>query len=107
MLAFAASSRMGHSVFIVEDGFLPEEFPERLAALKWAADICWDVFAACLGVDRLQFQRWRKGTRPSGDGLLLAREARIPIRIEATAEEIEVVEWCPGPGRRMIPHPRG
>ncbi len=33
---------------------------------------------------------------PRGDGLLLARGARIPIRIEATAEEIEVVDWRPG-----------
>lgn len=54
------------------------------------------MLAACPGVDRLQLQRWRKGTRPNGDGLLLAREARIPIRIEAPAEEIEVVEWRPG-----------
>ena len=29
-------------------------------------------------------------------GLLLARGARIPIRIEATAEEIDVVDWRPG-----------
>ena len=33
---------------------------------------------------------------PRGDGLLLARGNRIPIRIEATAEEKDVVEWRPG-----------
>ena len=33
---------------------------------------------------------------PRGDGLLLARGNRIPIRIEATAEEKDIVEWRPG-----------
>ncbi len=37
---------------------------------------------------------------PRGDGLLLARGNRIPIRIEATAEEKEVVEWRPGSHRK-------
>ena len=32
---------------------------------------------------------------PRGDGLLLARGNRIPIRIEATAEEKDVVDWRP------------
>ena len=32
-----------------------------------------------------------------GDGLLLARGNRFPIRIEATPEETEVIEWRPGP----------
>ena len=36
---------------------------------------------------------------PRGDGLLLARGNRIPIRIEATAEEKDVVEWRPGAHR--------
>ena len=68
------------SRLIVEDGFLPEDFPERLAALKRAAGVSWDVLAACMGVDPRQLQRWRKGTRPSGDGLcaLVKLAARIP-----------------------------
>ena len=37
---------------------------------------------------------------PRGDGLLLARGGRFPIRIEATAEEAGVIEWRPG--RRRI-----
>ncbi len=36
---------------------------------------------------------------PRGDGLLLARGNRIPIRIEATADEKDVVEWRPGANR--------
>ena len=39
---------------------------------------------------------------PRGDGLLLARGNRIPIRIEATAEEKDVVEWRPGIHRNRM-----
>ena len=37
---------------------------------------------------------------PRGDGLLLARGGRFPVRIEATEEEAGVIEWRPG--RRRI-----
>ena len=40
-------------------------------------------------------QRWLLSC-PRGDGLLLAKGHRFPVRIEATAEETEVVEWRPG-----------
>ena len=42
--------------------------------------LSWDSLAACLGVDPRQLQRWRKGTKPSGDGLcaLILLAARIP-----------------------------
>ena len=33
----------------------------------------------------------------AGDGLLLAQGNRFPVRIEATPEETEVIEWRPGP----------
>jgi len=41
-------------------------------------------------------QRWLLAC-PRGDGLLLARGNRFPVRIEATPEETEVIEWRPGP----------
>ena len=44
----------------------------------------------------VELQRWLLSC-PRGDGLLLARGNRFPIRIEATPEEIEVIEWRPGP----------
>ena len=44
-------------------------------------------------------QRWLLSC-PRGDGLLLARGNRFPIRIEATPEETEVIEWRPGSQRR-------
>ena len=40
-------------------------------------------------------QRWLLSC-PRGDGLLLAKGNRFPIRIEATPEETEVIEWRPG-----------
>ena len=40
-------------------------------------------------------QRWLLSC-PRGDGLLLTRGNRIPIRVEATPEETEVIEWRPG-----------
>ncbi len=66
--------RLLPSHLILEDGFLPEDFPER------AAGVSWDVLAACLGVDPRQLQRWRRGTRRSGDRLcaLIKLAARIP-----------------------------
>ena len=44
-------------------------------------------------------QRWLLSC-PRGDGLLLARGYRFPVRIEATPEETAVIEWRPGSHRR-------
>ena len=43
-------------------------------------------------------QRWLISC-PRGDGLLLAKGGRFPIRIEATKEETDVIEWRPGRSR--------
>ncbi len=40
-------------------------------------------------------QRWLLSC-PRGDGLLLAKGHRFPVRIESTPEEAEVIEWRPG-----------
>ncbi len=40
-------------------------------------------------------QRWLLSC-PRGDGLLLSKGHRFPVRIEATPEETEVIEWIPG-----------
>ena len=44
----------------------------------------------------VELQRWLLSC-PRGDGLLLARGNRFPVRIEATPEETAVIEWRPGP----------
>ena len=43
-------------------------------------------------------QRWLLSC-PRGDGLLLARGNRFPVRIEATPEEAELIEWRPASQR--------
>ena len=43
-----------------------------------------------------ELQRWLLSC-PRGDGLLLARGNRFPVRIEATQEEAAIIEWRPGP----------
>ena len=60
--------------------FLPEDFSERLDRFKAATGLTWDGLAGCIGVDPRQLQRWRHGTKPSGDALfaLLTLAARIP-----------------------------
>ncbi len=40
-------------------------------------------------------QRWLLSC-PRGDGLLLSKGNRFPVRIEATPEETAVIEWTPG-----------
>ena len=65
--------------------FLPEEFAGRLERFKEASGLTWDAMAACMGVDPRQLLRWRRGTRPSGDGLfaLLMLAARFPGGVHA------------------------
>ncbi len=42
-----------------------------------------------------ELQRWLLSC-PRGDGLLLSKGHRFPVRIEATPEETAVIEWRPG-----------
>ena len=49
---------------------MPEDFPERLDALKELSGLSWERMAASLGVDSRQLHRWRRGTNPSGEAML-------------------------------------
>ncbi len=68
------------SHLIVDDGLIGPDFGERIEAFKEATGLSWDILAACLGVDPRQLQRWREGTKPSGDGVnaLVKLSSRIP-----------------------------
>ena len=59
---------------------LPEDFRERLDRFKEATGLSWEGLAMCMGVDPRQLQRWRHGTKPSGDALfaLFLLADRIP-----------------------------
>ena len=65
---------------VICGGRIPEDFGKRLEAFKTETGLSWDTLAGCMGVDPRQLQRWRKGTKPSGDGLcaLIVLAARIP-----------------------------
>ncbi len=81
---------------IIEDGLLPEDFAGRIEAFKEATGLSWNALAACLGVDPRQLQRWRRGTKPSGDGLcaLILLAARIPggVRILMGVDVMQPLE---------------
>ena len=68
------------SHLIVEDGLIGPDFPKRLETFKKATGLSWGILAACAGVEPRQLERWRNGTKPSGDGLnaLILLAARIP-----------------------------
>ncbi len=68
------------SHLIVDDGLIGPDFGTRIEAFKEATGLSWDILAACLGVDPRQLQRWREGTKPSGDGVnaLVKLSSRIP-----------------------------
>ena len=59
---------------------LPKEFSDDLRSLKEASGLTWDGLADYLGVDARQLQRWRSGTKPSGEGMyaLLQLAAQVP-----------------------------
>ena len=84
--------------------FLPEDFAQRLKHFKAASGLTWDAMAACMGVDPRQLRRWRRGTRPSGDGLfaLLTLAARFPggvhmlLGVSVLLPEADVLEALAG-----------
>ena len=70
----------------------------KLLLQQDAAAICTVGDAFDLPED---LQRWLLSC-PRGDGLLLAMGHRFPVRIEATPEETELVEWRPGSHRQNV-----
>lgn len=78
---------------------LPEDFAERLAAVKERSGLPWERMAVCMGVDPRQLWRWRHGASPGGGAMLaLVRFAtRVPGGLgELLGEDLTVVH----PGRR-------
>ena len=68
------------SHLVIDGGLIPDNFAKRLEAFKASTGLSWDNLAAWIGVDPRQLQRWRKGTKPSGDGLwaLIVLASHIP-----------------------------
>ena len=59
---------------------MPEDFSERLVALKDLTGLNWEGLAMAMGVDSRQLWRWRQGGAPGGGAMLaLVRVAtRVP-----------------------------
>ena len=76
------------------EALLPDNFPERLIALKERSGVTWEAMAFALGVDTRQLWRWRHGSSPSGGAMLsLVRLAsQVPDGLsDLLGEELTVV----------------
>ena len=73
---------------------MPEDFAERLQAVRERTGLPWERMAVCMGVDPRQLWRWRQGASPGGGAMLsLVRFAtRVPEGLgELLGEELIVV----------------
>ena len=59
---------------------LPEDFSDRLTALKELTGLSWEGMSVCLGVDPRQVRHWRDGGWPNGGAMLalVALATRVP-----------------------------
>ena len=58
---------------------MPDDFPDRLEALRALFDLNWEETAVAMGVDPRQLLRWRlKGGKPNGGAMLSL--VRLAIR---------------------------
>ena len=64
------SRRAAERDFAPGVALLPEDFAERLVALKECSGLPWEQLAVCLGVDPRQLWRWRHGASPGGGAML-------------------------------------
>ena len=82
---------------------IPDDFGERLAALKELTRLPWEGMAVALGVDPRQLLRWRQGAAPSGGAMLsLVRLAvRVPGGLSALLGEDVAIVHGPVPVERV------
>ena len=73
---------------------MPEDFPDRLEAVRALFDLNWEEMAVAMGVDPRQLMRWRlKGGKPNGGAMLsLVRLAiRSPQGLRTLLDEDVIV----------------
>jgi hypothetical protein len=75
-----SSAAATHSpIFRPGVSLLPEDFPDRLMALKELTGLSWEGLAVCLGVDVRQLQHWREGGWPNGGAMLSLVDFAIEV----------------------------
>ena len=77
---------------------IPEDFSERLEAVRDLFDLNWEEMAVAIGVDPRQLMRWRiKGGAPNGGAMLsLVRLAiRSPEGLAELLDEDVIVIFRP------------
>ena len=85
---------------------VPEEFPERLVALKELVGLPWEGMSSVLGVDPRQLWRWRNGGEPNGGAVLaLVRLAlHVPGGLAALlGEDVVVIRGLDGNRHEFCP----
>ena len=90
--------RSGHRRFPPGVALMPEDFSQKLAALKELTGLTWEGMADALGVDPRQLFRWRKedGEPNAGAMLSLARLAvRVPDGLALLLDEDVTVIYRP------------
>ena len=67
-------------LFVPGVSLLPEDFSERLTALKEITGMTWEGMSVCLGVDPRQLKYWREGGWPNGGAMLaiVVLATRVP-----------------------------
>ncbi len=67
-------------LFVPDGSLLPEDFSDRLTALKEITGMTWEGMSVCLGVDPRQLKYWRDGGWPNGGAMLaiVALATRVP-----------------------------
>ena len=72
--------RLERSLYVPGVALLPEDFPERLTAVKELTGLSWWGVSDCLGVDYRQLWRWRfQGTVPSGGAMLSVVQLAVQV----------------------------
>ena len=83
------------SLFPPGVSLLPEDFSQRLTALKEMTGLSWQGMAASMGVDSRQLLRWRRGVWPGGGAMLslVKLATRVPGGLSTLLDEDLVVVY--------------
>ena len=70
----------GYRLFPPGVALMPEDFPQKLAAIKELTGLTWEGTSDALGVDPRQLWRWREREGEPNGGAMLSL-ARLSVRV--------------------------